>query len=623
MVWALEGNIRGPAGPQGPPGPATLDAASGVSPLVLEGVTSMLSIVPQGAETNGITIKAPNQAWGKPTEQVGGVPYGKGQAFEILSDVPGPTVLPDDRVIFRIDARGGLGTGGGMHIATGLRRYPDEPIANQAVWVNPYTNTAGIVIHSPTVANSASWTMPYMTVVDTRTAGTPAVFAIEASGLTRIKQRLILEAPDGVDAITINKPTGTAQDPLRVNRTDGTRQIGITREGWLATFNDAGTQGLVTLNANNAALFGFRAYFQAGNAAVVPLVVRGETGQTGELVQFQPVSATTAAAVGPSGEFRAHYGSQAFPGISYYGDNNSGIHRSAEDELTMVTGGTIRQRWNSDGRVQLNRTDGTALLDMLMLSPSTPGLNIKTASGTLTAPPFRIQTAANADVVTMDGNGGITTRGGGAGYVFWDRTANAQQWVTYAVTGNAAIWAGADRMRWGYANTTSAVTVLPLSGLSAPILDLYGPGVQSTLWSVSNDGVTNLGAVGGTQVSGPTNNIGDKIALYQAAAAHYGFGIQASALVAYITGGAFQVRNTAAAGQKSSGTVAHSFYTAGQASIGGSFPAVAGIAGPALALLNITTPPTGNPVGGGILYAEAGALKWRGSSGTVTQLAAA
>lgn len=38
---------------------------------------------------------------------------------------------------------------------------------------------------------------------------------------------------------------------------------------------------------------------------------------------------------------------------------------------------------------------------------------------------------------------------------------------------------------------------------------------------------------------------------------------------------------------------------------------------------NATTVPTTNPTGGGILYAEAGALKWRGSSGTVTTIAPA
>lgn len=40
-------------------------------------------------------------------------------------------------------------------------------------------------------------------------------------------------------------------------------------------------------------------------------------------------------------------------------------------------------------------------------------------------------------------------------------------------------------------------------------------------------------------------------------------------------------------------------------------------------IANATTVPTTNPSGGGILYCESGALKYRGSSGTVTTLGAA
>ncbi len=40
-------------------------------------------------------------------------------------------------------------------------------------------------------------------------------------------------------------------------------------------------------------------------------------------------------------------------------------------------------------------------------------------------------------------------------------------------------------------------------------------------------------------------------------------------------------------------------------------------------MANRTAAPTSNPTGGGILYAEAGALKWRGSSGTTTTIAPA
>ena len=42
-----------------------------------------------------------------------------------------------------------------------------------------------------------------------------------------------------------------------------------------------------------------------------------------------------------------------------------------------------------------------------------------------------------------------------------------------------------------------------------------------------------------------------------------------------------------------------------------------------IALTNAQTIPTVNPTGGGLLYAEAGALKWRGSSGTITTIAPA
>lgn len=52
---------------------------------------------------------------------------------------------------------------------------------------------------------------------------------------------------------------------------------------------------------------------------------------------------------------------------------------------------------------------------------------------------------------------------------------------------------------------------------------------------------------------------------------------------------------------------------------GGSFGGAVG----AVYIANATTTPTSNPTGGGVLYVESGALKYRGSSGTVTTIAAA
>ena len=52
---------------------------------------------------------------------------------------------------------------------------------------------------------------------------------------------------------------------------------------------------------------------------------------------------------------------------------------------------------------------------------------------------------------------------------------------------------------------------------------------------------------------------------------------------------------------------------------GGSFGGGAGV----VSIANASTNPSTNPTGGGVLYADAGALKWRGSSGTVTTIAPA
>ena len=47
------------------------------------------------------------------------------------------------------------------------------------------------------------------------------------------------------------------------------------------------------------------------------------------------------------------------------------------------------------------------------------------------------------------------------------------------------------------------------------------------------------------------------------------------------------------------------------------------VGGATSSLIKAATVPTANPVGGGVLYVEAGALKYRGSSGTITTLAPA
>ncbi len=55
----------------------------------------------------------------------------------------------------------------------------------------------------------------------------------------------------------------------------------------------------------------------------------------------------------------------------------------------------------------------------------------------------------------------------------------------------------------------------------------------------------------------------------------------------------------------------------------GTFDQFGGGTGSVIGIQNATVVPSTNPTGGGVIYAEAGALKYRGSSGTVTTLGAA
>jgi len=64
-----------------------------------------------------------------------------------------------------------------------------------------------------------------------------------------------------------------------------------------------------------------------------------------------------------------------------------------------------------------------------------------------------------------------------------------------------------------------------------------------------------------------------------------------------------------------------SLAVSGNAGVGTStqFGSGAGVLG----MANATTVPTTNPTGGGVIYVQSGALKYRGSSGTVTTIAPA
>lgn len=122
----------------------------------------------------------------------------------------------------------------------------------------------------------------------------------------------------------------------------------------------------------------------------------------------------------------------------------------------------------------------------------------------------------------------------------------------------------------------------------------------------------------GTSVSG---GLGDKVALFAGA---YGLGVQTNRLVLYTAGGAGVAVRVAnyGAGHNSAGAEKIVLHDSGDISVGsaGSF---GGGAGGLVHLQDRFAAPSSNPSNGGILYCEAGALKYRGSGGTVTTIAPA
>ena len=70
------------------------------------------------------------------------------------------------------------------------------------------------------------------------------------------------------------------------------------------------------------------------------------------------------------------------------------------------------------------------------------------------------------------------------------------------------------------------------------------------------------------------------------------------------------------------GTAYGNVKVAANTQLGSDTPALGG-GNLVVGITNAGTVPTTNPVGGGVLYSQGGALKWRGSSGTVTTIAPA
>lgn len=170
----------GPMGPQGDPGPVGPKGDKGdAAPtsdflafdVPVDGVEAAALISGQDRNKNGFVVKANDL----PEDG-----YGMGQAFMVLKEGVGNAGQQDagGTIMFRVDRHGNIGTSGGLHVATGLRSYDGQ---TQAVWIDVAKNIVPLVIHNPTVAESATWDKDFIAAVDTRD-GDKQVFRVAPDG---------------------------------------------------------------------------------------------------------------------------------------------------------------------------------------------------------------------------------------------------------------------------------------------------------------------------------------------------------------------------------------------------------------------------------------------------------
>jgi hypothetical protein len=289
-------------------------------------------------------------------------------------------------------------------------------------------------------------------------------------------------------------------------------------------------------------------------------------------------------------------GSAASPGIYLSGDTNTGIWSSGADVLGIATGGVARMEVNATGLVNIGQTALTAQL------------GVQSGSSSRTAMIVRMAASQSADALQ------VQTSGGGVRF-------------QVSPVGNLAAMGA----------PTSAIIGLNL-GTGGERLDSTGNPtlISGTIINQLSGNVNGIQLVAETRFAGSISSIGTYLsnATLNNAASAVGNITHFQANSPTVTAGATATQSTGVRinAQKVTGvTTGYSIFAPGTADMAHfGHPLLLGstnsalptaMVGAGIVLGDIGTAPTGNPSSGGTLYSEAGALKWRGSSGTVTTIA--
>ena len=290
--------------------------------------------------------------------------------------------------------------------------------------------------------------------------------------------------------------------------------------------------------------------------------------------------------------------------------NNGGaqVYSTAANTLQFASGGGIgtpveRMRIDSSGNVGIGGTPGAALsinkqstalsgtgnsYGVYVYPTSTGATYVDAVTSLSGATSLNLRTYNNGtyNQFVMDSSGNVGIGGTASAYekISVSGTYPTSSNVSQGFVSKATIPSGATSSFVGYYSVPSTqAAAFTCTSLYHFLAGFGTKGASSAI-------TTQYGFLAGSDLTGATNN--------------YGF-------YSDIASGSNRWNFYAA------GTADN--YFAGNVGIGTtSFGASSQVV---LAIANATAVPTGNPTGGGVLYVEAGALKYRGSSGTVTTIA--
>jgi hypothetical protein len=560
---------------------------------------------------------------------------------------------------------------GNVDAAQGLRAAGQSGVTGAAFISEPTAAIKGII-----VKGAASQSANLFEVQDSAAA---VLFRITSAGRPQVNARMGIAPAGGTSnfnaTLTVADVTGGASNIQEWQNASGTLLSRISASGQFVsdqqTYIGSGATGISNARFNVA----------TGSASVIGQVVKGAASQSANLQEWQDSAGSVNALVASTGSIRTtghiHAGTNTFvDGQLYSAPTNAStkglVVRGAASQTAHL------QEWQSSDLLVQGAIDnaGNAFLGRLRLHNGTRAVDtnavrllvetyaaqvpiVAKGAASQSANLQEWQNSAGTILANVDAFGGIRTNsylqvqsGASTTIPQWIRGAASHvvDLLQYQTNGGAAVLGGRNANAQIYTGSTTPLTTAVGGATTAA----SGTGTTATLTTTSNHnlavgdritvaGVTPTGyngtyivtaaatnsvsyanATTGSQTVAGTVSVDNQVSVTVRSAATVGLAIKAATsqtsdvtqwlnnVGSVMATVGFDGRITTTSGMSATSWLR---VGSGSASLGGG----SGI----VAMANATTVPTSNPTGGGILYVESGALKYRGSSGTITTIAAA